>query len=687
MTGHRTFLASLLASGLFAFAGTAHAGDVGMLPNGAVLEWPRLFIADSSGMLVEPPDSDTLRHHMNLASCECSRAKASTDTDLYYELHLTATTNMNLPGQVFVGSECSDDIQRPMLCHEIPTAAIGDLDVLSTRAENIRVPLYDLINPATTQAGMACAQANGGSAFVWVVGDTDKNGSPDFFSPRPLDLAKFTDVMGFDTQAPPLPTNITALGGEGSIEIKWSIPDSNATDLYAFQAFCMDASGNAVGAGETPLYSTTETVCGIPSPQDLVATTIDSVEGTAVAAPPASFMNLDPAFLCGTQPSGTATSLQINGLENNAEYTIALVAVDFYGNQVGTFFNRTVVPKPVTDFWEDIHDRGGKIEGGFCSAGGDNTGALPGLLLPFAMLWAWRRRKRIPRILVLGFTIAPLFVGPRAAHADDFTPYWENPSTSAEGDGTVYEDHVRWRAGIKLGPYTPDIDSQVGKNATTGIGPYQAMFGNYYTLDNGMLTAHDAHVYQLLPMLDLDRVIWSRSGQFAVGGTIGYMQKSAYAYVDGSSASELFRVRSTASTNTFRLIPFALTATYRATQLDDNYGIPLVPYLRGGLAYYVWWLKGPSGAISKVCTDGSTDLANCSTNKAYGGSLGLQATLGLSIRAERIDRDAARSMRQSGIYHAGFYAEVMAAVVNGFGSDTKLSVGDRTWFAGFDFEF
>jgi len=44
-------------------------------------------------------------------------------------------------------------------------------------------------------------------------------------------------------------------------------------------------------------------------------------------------------------------------------------------------------------------------------------------------------------------------------------------------------------------------------------------------------------------------------------------------------------------------------------------------------------------------------------------------------------------MRQSGIYHAGFYAELQVAKVDGFGSDKKLSVGDTTWFAGIDFEF
>jgi hypothetical protein len=686
----------VLALALVCSVATAHAqpADVGTLPNGAMLTWPRLFIRDANGDLVEPPDSETLRQRLNLAACTCSKA-GDRQTDLYYELQLTGTTNMNLPGEVLVGSNCSDDIQFPQNCRRITEAAIADIDILSTRVENIQVSLFDLINPSPTQAmEAACTQANGGSAFVWVAVDTDQNADLDFFSPRPIDLGLFTDVVGFDTRPPPLPENIRAQGGEGAIEITWDIPEANATDLFGFQAFCMDANGEPVNGGDTALYSTTETVCDMPMPQDLVASTIDSDEGTEITAAPAEFMNLDPAFICATQESGTATSLTIEGLENNQEYTVALVAVDFYGNPTGTFLTRTIIPRPVVDLWEDIHDRGGKVEGGFCSTNGGD--ALPGLLIPFALVFLFTgrrlsathgRRKKAASLSVIAVFAAGLGA-PAVVRADDFTPYWEDPSSTTESGASIYEDDVKWRAGIKIGPYTPAIDAQLGVNPTTMIGPYAAMFGNFYTDKDGdgVPEANDAHVYQLLPMLDVDRVIWSRSGQVTVGGTLGYMQKTAFAYADGTSADELFRIRSTASKNKFRLIPFALTASYRATQLDDLYGIPIVPYIKGGLSYYVWWMKGPSGDLSKICTDGTTD-SDCDGNKAYGGTLGFQGTLGISIRAERIDAAAARGMKQTGIYHAGFYAEVMAAVVNGFGNDSKLSVGDRTWFAGFDFEF
>ena len=77
----------------------------------------------------------------------------------------------------------------------------------------------------------------------------------------------------------------------------------------------------------------------------------------------------------------------------------------------------------------------------------------------------------------------------------------------------------------------------------------------------------------------------------------------------------------------------------------------------------------------------------CDTTTAAGASLGFVGSVGLALRAERIDSAAARSMRESGIEHAGFYAEYSVGKVDGFGNDKKLSVGDATWFVGIDFEF
>jgi len=172
-------------------------------------------------------------------------------------------------------------------------------------------------------------------------------------------------------------------------------------------------------------------------------------------------------------------------------------------------------------------------------------------------------------------------------------------------------------------------------------------------------------------------------GQIGVGGSIGYWQKTARPFVDGADLTQPNPERQRGNKTTLRLVPTELTATYRLTALDDDYGVPVVPYIRGGLAYYIWWMTAPSGNISRVCNS-SGEMCG---SKALGASLGVTGAIGLAIRAERVDATAAMSMRQSGIQHAGIYAELSLAKVDGFGSDKKLSVGDRTWFAGVDFEF
>jgi hypothetical protein len=249
------------------------------------------------------------------------------------------------------------------------------------------------------------------------------------------------------------------------------------------------------------------------------------------------------------------------------------------------------------------------------------------------------------------------------ARAQGPAPYWEGEDAGA--DAGEDEDEVTWHAGLRVGPYTPDVDKQLGQSP----GPYADMFGGArYT-----------------PMLDVDRILWRPMGQLGVGGSIGYMQKTAKAWVEGSMPGDPERMRSPGDENTFRLIPLALTATYRFTYLDDEFGVPLVPYVRGGLAYYIWWVR-TNGKTAGACWDG-THTQGCDSDPGRGASLGFVGSIGLAIRAERIDSDAASSMKQSGIQHAGFYGELSMAKVDGFGNEFKLSVGDTTWFAGVNFEF
>ena len=743
-----TVLVVVLAAGRVASADDTTPAT-GPLATGASITFSELKIHEDNSPTAEFPKVDPTSkwNYFNLAHCQCDTPGTNPGTNFHettfsYLLKLEGANGMpvNRPLEIWVGSSCMTDTARPpsmtATCHRIDSAGLTSVDQL-TSPGNVRpeIPIFDLMTP-TPGAG-TCLEAPQ-SSTLWALVDTNMNNIPDYFAQQQITT---------DSQPPPLPTEFRAAGGDGSIVISWK-PPSDASDIYRYQALCARADDKSPGkTTDLPQrqYQTASTLCGLPPTVNLGTGTDIPAGATDMGTPlkasdlPVALTSLDPTFLCGDEPSATATSLRITGLENGVAYQVVLLAIDKFQNASGTFFTRTLIPVPAIDFWEDIHDQGSKVEGGLCllaetygddsflthtlrafrddTLGGSPAGrwltevyyatlgklgvyvhgsvvwrlisavvlaplvllallwhwlTLPGVLTAIALAWLWRRRRwMVPPQLVrvaAAVAIAVVALAPGRAHAGGYQPYWET-TDPAIGDNQAAADdasRITWHAGIRLGPYVPEIDKQLGMDP----GPYKEMFGGA----------------QILPMLDVDRILWTGFGQLGVGGSIGYMQKSAQAFADGSSPSDPDRARSSADTNKFRLIPLALGATYRFTWLDDEYGIPVVPYVRGGLAYYLWWVSTSDGSLAKVCKDGGME-PSCSQNKALGGSLGVQGSIGLAIRAERVDSDTANSMRHSGIQHAGIYGELSLAKVDGFGSDTKLSVGDRTWFAGVDFEF
>ena len=471
------------------------------------------------------------------------------------------------------------------------------------------------------------------------------------------------------------------------------------------------------------------------------ASTAPTTDGGA----PTTFEGLSPTFLCG-EAAGTSTSLRIKGLANGTPYKVILLSIDASGNAAGAEFIEPITPEAVNDAWEDLHQGGSQVESGFClisdtyGGGGPITSAmrafrddtlgatawgraltrfyyahvawlgawarahwyvrvlfaialfplvvfalswhvltLPGLALLALGAWWWRRRRRGARLakrarLAFGAGAALLvLVTSSAAHAQaDSDAYW-NSDTPADSDDTGVIE-TTWIVGIKLGPYVPQIDAQFQAQTGKTFRPYHTMFGGY----------------NIMPMLEVDRVLLRDDGQLTAGIAIGYLGKTADAYQMGSFSSTPDPVRSPGDSNSFRMIPIQVTASYRMSQLDDRWGIPVFPYVRGGLAYYPWWMTAPDGNFSYVGNgncypdDGSH---MCTRQRAVGGSAGLIGAVGIAVRAERIDPDSVQDMHDSGIAHAGFYAELQSGWVDWFGASNRFSLGDTTFFGGVNFEF
>lgn len=722
----------LVLLGLVLGASVSHAE--GILPGGATLKFNRLLLhEDNSPDLAEPKvDPDSKWQYFNLAHCVCSQFHTATPIEGFnedtfaYEVTVDGTTTppLSRPAEIWVGTACNtaDTTQRAADCTKIGTTPnVSEMEVSPALPE---IPVHLLMTPKLADRSAGGCIPRPLSASTWLLVDADGDDMFEYSESNALET---------DSEAPPLPTEFKAVGAEEAIEISWT-PPMTTTDIFYYQALCAtgaSADTPAKSNPPVPRYETPEMLCGAQQTLTLMPSEITSntdPDAGVSSLELGELAKLNKAFICGETSSSTATSLRIEGLKNGTPYTVVLLAIDKFGNASGTYFTSRLTPVPATDFWEDLQDQGSGVEGGFCLIAQtfgedsaltntlrsfrDNTLAstalgrfltdvyyaasfdlhgsiaariamaivllpfvllallwhaltMPGLIAIVAMLLLARRRSMRLKLATAGVLFLPM-----RAHAQ--TPYWEDTSIADTQDELAIGDpeRVKWHAGLRLGPYIPGIDAQLGMPTGGADGPYEQMFGGY----------------SILPVVDIERFLYRGFGQAGVGVSIGYMGKKAKAWQAGSDPSSPSRPRSEGDTNTFRLFPVTLSAVYRFSYLDDEYGIPLVPYARAGLGYYIWWVRAPNGDFAEACKGGG-DNPMCEKTTAAGASLGFVGAVGLAIRAERIDADAARSMRESGIEHAGFYGEYSVGKVDGFGSEKKLSLGDATWFAGVDFEF
>lgn len=233
---------------------------------------------------------------------------------------------------------------------------------------------------------------------------------------------------------------------------------------------------------------------------------------------------------------------------------------------------------------------------------------------------------------------------------------------------------------IKFGPYSPDIDSTPG---LTGH-PFSELFVAQDGPDVGKRPPG-----KLLTTLEFDYQFWrTKFGSLGVGGSVGINYRTTHSFQYQDAVNHIpcqvpNCVRSGDETS-LGVMPFALEVVYRFDLLANHYSVPLVPYFKGGLAYYLWWITNGSGDLSRalqVNADGSTD-------QAIGGTFGLVLHPGLAVQLDILDRAAARELDGAlGINHTYVFCELNYAWITGFGSSSKLVFSDLSWNVGLAFEF
>ncbi len=286
-----------------------------------------------------------------------------------------------------------------------------------------------------------------------------------------------------------------------------------------------------------------------------------------------------------------------------------------------------------------------------------------------------KRRHRVVIAAAVGLLALIALSRIASAQQEYLDELYEDESHFGEGPEAIH-----WNAELRFAPFVPSVDDEF---SGSGEGPFARMFGE------GPM---------LMTQVTVDRFFLWPHGQLGVSFSLGFLTTGADAYqYDGDQPDKIKRYdngkpqRAKDERTNFRVYPLSVSAVYRYTELDDRFSIPLVPYGRLGLAYSLWSVSRPDGTTSEVST---TDCMvedpdrNCKGNLGRGGSLGYVASLGLAVRAEKIDPDAAIGLRNElGVEHAGVFVEGNFSKVDGFGSKKRLSVGDFAWFAGINFEF
>ncbi len=226
----------------------------------------------------------------------------------------------------------------------------------------------------------------------------------------------------------------------------------------------------------------------------------------------------------------------------------------------------------------------------------------------------------------------------------------------ASASTAAAESPRHWMLELHVGPYWPQIDRGF-KTAT----PYADIFGK-----NKAVVLFGFH---------LDYQLWQDFGSIAVG--LG----ARIGWVNGGALDASGDVSATDETS-LNMAPLTASVVYRFDWAKIHHGIPLVPYIKAGLTYTLWWV---TDARDKVAA--ALDKDNI-PRQAWGGTWGFHAGGGLQIELDWMFPPMASELdTEAGVNNSYIFFEYAFHSVNDFGSSSSFDLGDDTFSAGLMFEF
>ncbi len=266
--------------------------------------------------------------------------------------------------------------------------------------------------------------------------------------------------------------------------------------------------------------------------------------------------------------------------------------------------------------------------------------------------------------------LVTLVVSPLAAASEESTTSSSSASSAEEATGETRSyaigtdvqrperpDPSRYRSAqylaveLRFGPYKPKIDDEFGG----GAGPYETIFG-------------DSTRYQIGLEVDWQALRIPYFGTLGPGIGYGYTRSTAKAPIESTGEPS-------AEDTSLWIMPMYAVAVLRVDVLARDFGIPIVPYVKGGLAYALWH----SGAEGELDRD-----PNGVAGK--GSETGVHLAVGGMFHLNVFHPQGALDMDNStGINSAYVFGEYFTSDVDSF--DTGMQVGADSWVVGIAFEY
>ena len=256
-------------------------------------------------------------------------------------------------------------------------------------------------------------------------------------------------------------------------------------------------------------------------------------------------------------------------------------------------------------------------------------------MLGAVLLLLMARRRRVKLRFALHLVVALLVIAPLSLTAEGQA---SSPQTAS--------------IDLRVASYKPGID-----NAFVGHTPYaDVMKDSDFTFG-----------------INIDWRVWHSFGELGVGFGIGrWSHQGTSLLADGSASND---------TTNMTIIPLTLDAVYRFDILAQRYEFPIVPYVRAGFVYGLWWMTDAVNNVSAYTTPAGKTL------KAIGGTGGLEGTFGIRLLLDVFEPGAARSFDiEMGVNHSYIFAEVQKLWLNDFGSSKSIDLSDTVLAFGLAFD-